>query len=229
MGKVWLIRHGLTNYNVLSKQSRTDNSEKTFRWDPEFADAVLAPEGIEQLEASIGRAHSLDVALVLVSPLRRALQTCEILFSAHPNRPQVLVQPLLHEVIDTAHDASVFAGEPLSGYSHYDWSQVPVEATHLARHTVDNELTVQLEGIGYAAGQTKLLELIHKAQPGPIEQPHEGFTRAQKARALYESFSVNIAVVSHSNLLRKSLASLNVSGEIVENKYFVNGEIYEYC
>lgn len=229
MGKVWLIRHGLTGYNVLSKQPRPENCQKTFRWDPEFADAVLAPEGIEQLQASIAQAHSLDVGLVLVSPLRRALQTCEILFSAHPARPQVVVQPLLHEVIDTAHDASVFAGEPLLGYSHYDWSQVPVDATHLARHVVNNELTVQLGGIGYPAGQVKLLELIQKAQPGPIEQPHEGFERAQRTRALYESYPVNIAVVSHSNILRKSLASLSASGEILENKYFTNGEIYEHC
>jgi phosphohistidine phosphatase SixA len=35
----------------------------------------------------------IPVNLVLVSPMRRALETCKIIFKDHPSKPKIVVDP----------------------------------------------------------------------------------------------------------------------------------------
>mmetsp|Transcript_14052 Transcript_14052/g.14097 ORF Transcript_14052/g.14097 Transcript_14052/m.14097 type:complete len:85 (-) Transcript_14052:359-613(-) len=83
-------------------------------------DSTLTDLGIQQSREMIPQVHSLDVQIVFVSPLRRALKTCDIIFKDHPNHPPVIVHPILHERFHNAHDVSVYEGSPFQEFSHFD-------------------------------------------------------------------------------------------------------------
>ena len=36
---------------------------------------------------------NIEVDIVLVSPMRRTLQTCDIIFKNHPSKPKIIVDP----------------------------------------------------------------------------------------------------------------------------------------
>jgi broad specificity phosphatase PhoE len=38
-----------------------------------------------------------DIQLVMVSPLRRTMQTCDIIFRNHKSKPKILVEPRLRQ------------------------------------------------------------------------------------------------------------------------------------
>ena len=46
----------------------------------------------------------IHVDLVIVSPLRRALKTCDIVFADHPSSPPVIVDPTFREVLCSSND-----------------------------------------------------------------------------------------------------------------------------
>lgn len=91
-----------------------------FQWDETYMDAVLNSIGIQQSRDIIPHVHSLDIHEVYVSPLRRALHTCDIIFKDHPNQPKIIVHPFLHERFHNAHDVSWYSGEPFPEFAHFD-------------------------------------------------------------------------------------------------------------
>ena len=60
-------------------------------------------------------AEALDVELVFVSPLTRAIQTAIGLFKYHPRQPQIIVIPSLREMYHTGCDTP----SPLSVYEGF--------------------------------------------------------------------------------------------------------------
>ena len=47
---------------------------------------------------------NIQVDLVIVSPLRRALKTCEIVFNGHSSNAPVIVDPSFREVLCSSND-----------------------------------------------------------------------------------------------------------------------------
>jgi broad specificity phosphatase PhoE len=41
----------------------------------------------------------LEVDIVLVSPMRRALRTCAIIFENHPSKAEIIVEPSFREIM----------------------------------------------------------------------------------------------------------------------------------
>jgi broad specificity phosphatase PhoE len=122
---LYLVRHAQSKMNVaLATQARLNPAEFSAHWDQSLIDADLTPEGEIQIKSNRPMAQELHVTKIYVSPLLRTLKTCKGLFSDHPNAPEVIVQPLMTEIITDCGDVSrgSFSGFP--SYSDYDWSAV---------------------------------------------------------------------------------------------------------
>ena len=48
--------------------------------------------------------HKEKLDVVLVSPMRRALHTCQIIFDGHPDKPKIIVQPSFREIMESSND-----------------------------------------------------------------------------------------------------------------------------
>ena len=46
----------------------------------------------------------IEIDIVIVSPMRRALQTCDIVFSKHQNKPPIIVDPDVREIFSSSCD-----------------------------------------------------------------------------------------------------------------------------
>jgi glucosyl-3-phosphoglycerate phosphatase len=87
---VFLIRHGQSAFNAaveeikqaagLLDQAEVHKRFEELRRNPAHRDAPLSELGHRQAAEASGKARSLSVDLVLVSPLTRALQTAQALF-----------------------------------------------------------------------------------------------------------------------------------------------------
>ena len=60
----------------------------------------------------------------MVSPLRRALLTCDIIFKDHPSKPQVFVEPLLTEKIHSASNFGTAICESMLKYPHFNFDKL---------------------------------------------------------------------------------------------------------
>lgn len=89
--KVHLIRHGEGFHNVAQREWRAQadwdgvSEPYTLVTDPEmrFLDPELTPVGVEQAKALCARTATLSPGLLVVSPMKRALQTGLIAFEQH--------------------------------------------------------------------------------------------------------------------------------------------------
>ena len=48
--------------------------------------------------------ENVDVDIILVSPMRRALRTCNIIFKDHKSKAKVIVEPSFREVMESSND-----------------------------------------------------------------------------------------------------------------------------
>lgn len=199
----YIIRHGQTHYNkaqTISESQHEDHTTASFRWNPSLCDSSLTAEGIEQCRNSKAHIHQLPIHKVFVSPLRRALETCKLLFEGHPNSPKIIVFPDLHEILNNGHDVSVFDGRPFDEFSEFDWSLV--ENDFKSWKFVDNEWKEKLQG---QVGMTEVLNLMRENPTISIESVRSVWERAQRTKGVWrrEVESGNVAIVTHSTFLRE--------------------------
>lgn len=111
--QVLLLRHANSQYNYefsqMEKYEYSDEDYKTLRIKKDLRDAHLSKLGIKQCERAQGLANQLKVDSVLVSPLRRAMETAYHVFKNHPSFDNIkfIVVPKLREAVDTAWDIPV--------------------------------------------------------------------------------------------------------------------------
>lgn len=67
---------------------------------------------------------NLNIELVVVSPLFRALQTAHYIFHDHPNHPRFIVEPYLREIQLSACDISSRLTEAKQLYPYMDFSRL---------------------------------------------------------------------------------------------------------
>jgi len=46
----------------------------------------------------------VEVDVVIVSPMRRALRTCHIIFEGHKSKAKVVVEPAFREIMESSND-----------------------------------------------------------------------------------------------------------------------------
>ena len=89
-GWVMMMRHGLSVANV---------QKDTFKGtcDERYIDAPLSPQGRRQAEGLWRVVAAYNPTLIVVSPMRRALQTCLIALDPAPRAPDMIALPMLLE------------------------------------------------------------------------------------------------------------------------------------
>ena len=113
--KFLIIRHAQSEFNLALE-------DPSVYYDKNFIDCKITKNGESQISAKKETISDYSISLVLVSPLRRALQTAKGLFGDHPNKPYFLVVPFLRERIDSSCDLSDFIDKPFEGFEEFDWS-----------------------------------------------------------------------------------------------------------
>lgn len=177
-------------------------------WDKTLIDAALTPAGEAQVNSTAAEACNLPISKVFVSPLLRALQTCRGLFSAHPNKPDIVVLPYLAEIISDAGDISAGNSAHKDQFATYDWSLLSdLNPKYWFASVSDSS---QVHNIVRQAKDTD--EIIHnlcgeiaKKHPIHFETQSEALRRAQMTQKCLQNASKtgeNIAVVGHRDLLR---------------------------
>lgn len=89
-GWIMMVRHGLSVANMQKDVFKGECDER-------FIDAPLSPQGRRQAEDMWRCVALYNPTLVLVSPMKRALQTCLIALDPAPRAPKILVLPVLME------------------------------------------------------------------------------------------------------------------------------------
>lgn len=91
---VFLIRHGFSEFNYQHLILKTDGGKdgqpfQDLKGHPEFVDAQLSSIGVHQSLINAPKLLELNITRVMVSPMRRALQTAIHMFKGHPNLPKI--------------------------------------------------------------------------------------------------------------------------------------------
>ena len=104
---IYFVRHAESLHNeratlVRKKYGLSDKDDiqkyddyKEVKFGVDYFDCGITEGGYIECEDSRKACEHLDIGLVLVSPLRRAIVTCYETFRNHKNKPQVIVDPLL--------------------------------------------------------------------------------------------------------------------------------------
>lgn len=110
MRRIYFLRHGQSVANVATAE--------TFEWD-----APLSPLGHLQALEARESLRDLNISLIVVSPLTRALQTCVIALEPHLAKGvQTLVQPLSSERLSGSGDLGSLPSDLRNSFSSFDFS-----------------------------------------------------------------------------------------------------------
>jgi|JI9StandDraft_2_1071091.scaffolds.fasta_scaffold607071_1 broad specificity phosphatase PhoE len=99
---IYLIRHAQSHYNVGETAVEAQHGPTykqtqdyiTLKYDPKLCDCSITDHGVQQSLEAKKEMENIPVDIVIVSPLRRALETCHHIFKDHPSKPQIIVDPL---------------------------------------------------------------------------------------------------------------------------------------
>lgn len=220
---VHFIRHATSLYNVANtewNETHTAEDLKVIKWQERFIDSPLAPVGVEQAKRAREAVSRLEVDLVVVSPLRRALETCELLFG--DRGVPIRVCGLFTEQCCNSPDVSAFLDQPFGQYSHFDWSELLGKDVYWPLDIVQNDITAQIrsETATKSQAQARLLEAMRTMQPAYVESTENLNQRIAVARNYLRrelNAGKRVAVVTHSYFLRALQVQLQGAGRIVEN------------
>lgn len=108
---IYIVRHGMSDYNfdalvTVSKYGDQSDELRNLQKRRDIVDTPLHPIGAMQCEANKDSVHCLNAKYVLVSPMRRAMQTCIGMFKHHPKVKEMrfIVVPLVREILHTVCD-----------------------------------------------------------------------------------------------------------------------------
>ena len=223
-GELFIIRHATSTYNLASKDYVSLHGTRKhmpLKWDAAYIDSPLAPEGISEAQAAKSAIQQLPISKILVSPFRRALLTCELLFGDMPNRPPVQVCPLIAEKCGNAPDLSHFFGAPFEEFAHYDWSELTSKPRYWLLDNVQNELTADIAAQASSPqhAQELMLAAMRSLYPEKLEAKVDVFRRAELARDYLkqELQQGNVAIVTHSNFTKHFTLRLFGEGKWLDN------------
>jgi broad specificity phosphatase PhoE len=226
--KAYLVRHAESEMNAAVSLARSQEDLETvsrYRLGTQYMDAVLTDNGKEQAQSIVAEFTDLPICKVFVSPLRRALQTAQILFSEHPLRPQIIVHPLLSEQPKSAHGISL--GLQTQEFPNFSWDLCPAypyildlcrprEAKILRDLSASSSLPMPILAL------SRLQDLFPKV----LEQNKHLKRRIQSVasyfKAEFDSSPGSICLISHKNVSRELTRRVNGKTEDAE---FKNAEI----
>ena len=175
--------------------------ESGYRWDSQSIDSELSTLGLEQVKLNRDLAQSLNVDTVLVSPLRRTLQTCEGLFRGHERKPRIIVYPWIAEICTSSCDISTYAGYPFQEFAHYDWRFMQQFKFYWLIEMINNRFTQEVYSISNDPKEAKfqLCKKMESIFPFGLETHKQAILRVEKAKKDCRDLlkSENVALVGH--------------------------------
>ena len=241
--KFLLIRHAQSEFNFswISSQNPSLFSNKN------LIDCKITQIGESQISECKEKTNLYPISLVLVSPLRRTLQTAKLLFENHPNKPSFLVVPYLRERIDASCDLSDFIDKPFEEFEEFDWSlMIKLAGEIKGKYWLTEELgdVPEIEEIRKKEVEEQKTEILRKMDEYIKSKKKEHENKAEKYESvrayqktigklmdflddLKKTRKFNkedvIAIVAHSGALRE----LRTRGG-VDNAYLKNCEMREF-
>jgi broad specificity phosphatase PhoE len=214
--RVYCIRHAQSSFNVVeSALGHAGEGLAQANADPTYIDPDITDKGRLQTEAARPHVHSLQIDRVYVSPLKRALKTCKLLFQDHPTSPSVVVLPEITEHLTCADAFSRNFETADSEFPDFDWSELSVSSGYWLFDLVDNETTRQIR---QSIDKSNWPEVGCSYIPlGGVESLEELSKRCEKAKARFREDTtqgLNIAFISHWNFIRQ--LTLRPDGEFLD-------------
>jgi broad specificity phosphatase PhoE len=83
---------------------------------------------------------SEHVDLVLCSPLRRTMQTCDIVFRDHPSKPRIIVDPKLRQYFESTCDVGGRMRESMKEFSYFDFSLIQDPEAYYIHEIFDHDV-----------------------------------------------------------------------------------------
>jgi len=198
--RIAFIRHGQSTANAAYDIHKRD----TF-----IFDAELTPKGVSQVQDLKQNLSGLPFELIVVSPLRRAIQTTLIAFEEEIKRGvPVIVHPLVREQMTASDDVGTYRHDLESLYPHLSFNMLPERDFWWY-----NDQPELRQSMGDFCNR-------YIAQSGMMEPPDVAMARIKEfEKWLAERTEKMIAVVSHGTIIRK------ITGTDLRNAQLVSLEV----
>mmetsp|Transcript_13537 Transcript_13537/g.25505 ORF Transcript_13537/g.25505 Transcript_13537/m.25505 type:complete len:233 (-) Transcript_13537:1328-2026(-) len=222
--KLLLIRHAQSLANRASQELyEAGGNAQSVRWDLDMVDCPITELGVEQSTALAESLKEVHVDTVIVSPIYRALQTCEIAFKDHPSSPKVLVHPLIYESLCCSADLSSLFSLPHPEFSHYDWSLMP-ESDYWQFTVADNKIIRKIKKrFSRDSWHAEAVRQIQLTERKLLESAQQFTDRANRFKAFLQDLPGVVAIVSHAGFLRE----FTKTEEMERGIYFRNCELID--
>lgn len=227
-----LIRHAESEMNLAKTQAYQQGqlySQAGVLWNPLLVDPPITLAGLQQVQTAREQVSSLRLDRVYVSPLLRALQTCEGLLEGHSCAPEIVVLPQATEIVSDAGDLAKGNEAHWRLFPKFDWSRMhdqnplywlaSVSDSPFLQSTVSSSQSAE-DIIG------KLLQELERKHPNYLETKQEA-----KRRVLYMNSILradleagrHVAVVAHGDILR---ALMKTFRPVAEACYLTNCQVW---
>ena len=129
---IYFIRHAQSQYNLVEAQLaerlgpdyKQTQEYLTEKFSDKYLDVRITQLGVEQCFNAREEMKGIKLDLVLVSPMRRALQTCHIIFEELEGKVPIVVEPAFREIMESSNDIGSEIAESIQKYPHFDFSRV---------------------------------------------------------------------------------------------------------
>lgn len=180
--RILCIRHGESTFNAHAAGGGSD---------PLLFDAPLSEVGHRQVERTRDALRSVEIELVVTTPLTRALQTTAGLFAGHPSSPTILVESLHRERVENSCDVGRSPALLASAFPTFAFDHLPDVWWH--NHDRPDDRGICVEPV----------ELVSERA--------EAFRRFLRSRP-----ETHIAVVGHGTFFRTLTGRVLSNCEVVE-------------
>ncbi len=216
---IYVIRHAQSQYNLAEAKCHEEGRHlHEIKFSMELIDCGITDHGFTQTKSAADEMKNVNVTLVYVSPLRRALLTAREIFKDHPNKPQIKVLPICREFIDSSCDIPDDLNKIMKEFPEVDFSEMDIfedkdmwiiESLHNETLREDllkqaKETVAKSENRGHDFRKF-ITEYQRKIYPTIFDPPKDVRDRSIKAKKLLKEklkhHKEEVAVVSHSAFL----------------------------
>ncbi|KAL4488132.1 hypothetical protein ABPG73_001543 [Tetrahymena malaccensis] len=257
--EVILIRHGLSYYNYISSDFyyhtgfsfQEEPSKDVYQTNPALIDSDLHPYGVLMSENCAKNLYNINIAVVFISPLARALQTAFHLFKSHPNQANIkfVVLPDLTEILSKVQDISNIRKQIDTYGNCFDFSLMKSDFEEnlefwqilnlhdeeeknyiFNRYLEENENNKQPQSISET-----ILKIMNEIFPTAIEKKKNLFYRADRARKRIQNYveenkidtkKSKIILITHNAFIQHFTSyGISEDGHVSRGKQMVNCEM----
>lgn len=144
---LYFIRHAESEFNAVADLMEKKYGEDDFydaeeyiqeKFDRKYLDVEITQEGRQHALEAREKMKDVEVDLIIVSPMRRALSTCSIIFEGHKSKAPIIVEPSFREIMESSNDIGSRLEESIQLFPTFNFDHInDKEAWYV--HTLHNE------------------------------------------------------------------------------------------